>query len=82
MLNTVTSTEEECSTSAVTEILSDECCSHDVTGDGIKDVGLITAGHTSSLPQNTIANLLKEKVHLPSQTPVHRYKNGGKIVQA
>ena len=80
--NVVTSTEEECSTSAPIEVLSDECCSHDTTGDDINDVGLITAGHASALPQNTIAKLLKEKVPLPSPTPVHRYTNGGKIVQA
>ena len=80
--NVVTSTEEECSTSAPIEVLSDECCSHDTTGDDINDVGLITAGHASALPQNTIAKLLKEKVPLPSPTPVHRYTIGGKIVQA
>ena len=57
--NVVTSTEEECSTSAP---MSDECCTHDTTGDDINDVGLITAGHASALPQNTIAKLLKEKV--------------------
>ena len=82
MLNTVTSTEEKCCTSAATEILSDKCCSHDITVDGINNVGLITAGHASALPPNTIAKLLKEKVHLPSISPVQHYKNGGKIVQA
>lgn len=80
------SDKEECSSSASTEgnILPEfqECSSKGVTRDDINDIGCITAGCTSALPPKTIARLLRENVSLPSNTPVHHYLNGGKMVQA